>query len=165
MGGGRGGQGRMQQMAQELQLTPAQQGMMSQAMQNAMQNATAPTGPDGTPDRRAMMRQARQAAIAAIEPSLTPQQHQLLQQMQAGFGQRRQVRNTAVVWVLRNNTPTPVRVTIGIADNTNTLLYTGLNQGDQVIVGGGPPPKQQNQTRSPFGGPGGRGGGGRFRGG
>ena len=164
--GGQGGQGRMQQMAQQLQLTPAQQASMQQAMQNAMQNATAPIGADGTPDRRAMMRQARQAAITAIEPSFSPQQRQLLQQMQAGFGQRREVRNFAVAWVLRNNTPTPVRVSTGIADNANTLLYSGLNQGDQVIVGGGPPPKVQNQTRSPFGGPGGgRGGAGRVRGG
>ncbi len=164
-GGGRGGQRMVQQMAQELQLTPAQQTAMQQAIQNAMQTAAPATSADGSTDRRAMMRQARQAAIAAIEPTLTAQQRQLLQQMQQGGGQRRQVRNQAVVWVLRNNTPTPVQVTTGIADNTNTLLYSGLNAGDQVIVGGGPPPKTQNQTRSPFGGPGGRGGGGRIRGG
>lgn len=159
---GAGAQGRMQQMAQDLQLTPTQQAAMQQAVQNAMQNPSAPTAADGTPDRRAIMRQARQAAIAAIMPSLSAHQRQLLQQMQAGFGQRREVRNSVVVWVLRNNTPTPVAVTTGIADNTNTLLYSGLNEGDQVIVGGGPPPKTQSQTRSPFGG---ARGGGRVRGG
>lgn len=160
-GGGRGGQRMVQQMTQQLQLTAAQQATMQQAIQSAMQNAAPATSADGSTDRRAMMRQVRQAAIAAIDPTLTAQQRQALQQMQQGGGQRRQIHNQAVVWVLRNNTPTPVRVETGIADNTNTLLYTGLNAGDQVIVGGGPPPKTQNQTRSPFGGPGGRGGGGR----
>src|SRR6185295_153272 len=111
----------------ELQLTPAQQTAMQQAIQNAMQTAPPATSADGSTDRRAMMRQVRQAAIAAIEPTFTPQQRQLLQQVQQGGAQRRQVRNQAVVWVLRNNTPTPVQVTTGIADNTNTLLYTGLN--------------------------------------
>ena len=152
-------------MTQQLQLTPAQQATLQQAIQSAMQNAPAPSA-DGTTDRRAAMRQARQAALAALQPTLTAQQRQLLAQMQQGGGQRRQVQNQAVVWVLRNNQPTPVVVSTGIADNANTLLYSGLNAGDQVIVGGGPPPKTQNQTRSPFGGPGGgRGGGGRVRGG
>ncbi len=160
-GRGGGGQRMVQQMTQQLQLTASQQATMQQAIQNAMQNAAPAAGADGSTDRRAMMRQIRQAALAAIEPTLTPQQRQALQQMQQGAGQRRQVHNQAVVWVLRNNQPTPVRVETGIADNTNTLLYSGLNQGDQVIVGGGPPPKAQNQTRSPFGGPGGGRGGGR----
>lgn len=158
-----GGRGRMlEQMTQQLQLTPAQQATLQQAMQSAMQNA-APSA-DGSIDRRAMMRQARQAAIAALQPSLSAQQRQLLAQMQES-AQRREVRNQAVVWVLRNNQPTPVVVSTGIADNTNTLLYSGLNEGDEVIIGGGPPAKAQNQARSPFGGPGGGrppgGGGGR----
>ncbi|MFZ2028740.1 MAG: efflux RND transporter periplasmic adaptor subunit [Vitreimonas sp.] len=166
-GGGRG-QRIVQQMTQQLQLTPAQQATLQQAIQSAMQNAPPPSA-DGSTDRRAAMRQARQAALAALAPTLTAQQRQLLAQMQQGAGQRREVRNQAVVWVLRNNQPTPVVVSTGIADNTNTLLYSGLNEGDQVIIGGGPPAKAQNQTRSPFGGPGGpgggRGGGGRVRGG
>lgn len=157
-GRGGGGQRMVQMMAQQLHLSDAQQSAMERAIQNAMQNPPAP-GPDGEVDRRAMMRQVRQAAIAAIQPTLTPQQRQSLQQMQTGFGQRREARNQAVVWVLRNNQPAPVRLVTGIADNTNTLLFGGLNEGDQVIVGGGPPPKNQNQARSPFGGPRGAGGG------
>lgn len=161
-GQGRGGQRMVQQMTQQLQLTPAQQATLQQAIQNAVQNAPPPSA-DGTTDRRGMMRQVRQAALAALQPTLSASQRQLLAQMQQGGGPRREVRNQAVVWVLRNNQPTPVVVWTGIADNTNTLLYSGLHEGDQVIIGGGPPPKNQNQTRSPFGGPGGRGG--RVRGG
>jgi HlyD family secretion protein len=167
-GGGGRGQRMVQQMTQQLQLTPAQQATLQQAMQSAMQNAPPPSA-DGSIDRRAAMRQARQAALAALAPTLTAQQRQLLAQMQQGGGLRRETRNQAVVWVLRNNQPTPVVVTTGIADNANTRLYSGLDEGDQVIVGGGPPPKNQNQTRSPFGGPsggrGGRGGGAFIRGG
>jgi HlyD family secretion protein len=165
-GGSRGGQRMIQQMTQQLQLTPAQQATLQQAIQSAMQNAPPPSA-DGTTDRRAAMRQARQAAMAALEPTLNAQQRQLLAQMQQGAGQRRQVRNQVVVWVLRNNQPTPVPITTGIADNTNTLVYSGLNAGDQVIVGGGPPAAAQQRSTSPFGGPRGPGGGGggRVRGG
>lgn len=160
-GGGRGGQRVIQQMTQQLQLTPAQQATLQQAIRSAMQNAPPPSA-DGTTDRRAAMRQARQAALAAVQPTLSGQQRQLLAQMEQGAGQRRQVRNQVVVWVLRNNQPTPVAVTTGIADNSNTLLYSGLNEGDQVIVGGGPPAATQQRSTSPFGG---SRGGGRVRGG
>jgi hypothetical protein len=67
--------------------------------------------------------------------------------------------------------PTPVRVETGIADDTYTLVYSGLHDGDKVVIGGGPPAKAQGAgARSPFGGPGGgarggAGGGGRVRGG
>lgn len=64
--------------------------------------------------------------------------------------------------MLRNNRPTPVLVETGIADNGYTLVYSGLNEGDEVIIGGGPQATNGNQG-SPFGG-GGRGGGPRIRG-
>ncbi|MBI3438095.1 MAG: efflux RND transporter periplasmic adaptor subunit [Proteobacteria bacterium] len=161
-GDGRGGQRMVQQMAQQLQLTPAQQATVQQAVQSAMQNAPPPSA-DGTTDRRGMMRELRQAALAALQPSLTAQQRQLLAQIQQGGDPRREVRNQAVVWVLRGNLPTPVVVWTGIADNTNTLLYSGLNENDQVIIGGGPPAQTQQRNASPFGGPRGPGGGRGFR--
>ncbi|MDX2274962.1 MAG: efflux RND transporter periplasmic adaptor subunit [Hyphomonadaceae bacterium] len=66
----------------------------------------------------------------------------------------------AVVWVLRNNRPTPVQVTIGIADNAFSELVSGdLREGDEVIIGGGPQAQQ-----SPAGGPGGPPGAMRIRG-
>jgi HlyD family secretion protein len=70
------------------------------------------------------------------------------------------------VWVLRNNKPQPVLVEIGVADNGFTLVHSGLNEGDQVIVGGGPPAEDNRGNASPFSG-GGRGGPGgvRIRGG
>jgi len=155
----------VQQMAQQLQLTPAQQATLQQAIQSAMQNAPPPSA-DATTDRRAAFRLARQAALAALQPTLSAQQRQLLAQMEQGAGQRRQVRNQAVVWVLRNNQPQPVLVSTGIADNANTLVYSGLNEGDQVIIGGGPPAPASQRTSSPFGGARGPGGGGaRVRGG
>jgi hypothetical protein len=106
------------------------------------------------------MRRVREQVIAAIEPSLTAQQRELLAQMRAGAGPRREVRQQAVVWVLRNNRPAPALVEIGVADNGHTLLYSGLEEGDEVIVGGGPEPAEDSR-RSPFGG---RGPGVRIRG-
>jgi HlyD family secretion protein len=164
-GGGRG-QRMVQQMAQQLELTPAQQATLQQAIQSAMQNAPPPGADASQTDRRAAMRQARQAALAALTPTLSARQRQLLQQMQQSGGERREVRNQAVVWVLRGNTPTPVQVTTGLADDSHTLLYTGLNAGDLVIIGGGPPAAAQQRNASPFGGPRGPGGGNvRVRGG
>lgn len=111
-----------------------------------------------------MMRQVREQALRAIEPSLNAHQRELLAQIRAGGGARAEVRRAAVVWVLRNNRPTPVRVEIGIADNGNTLLYSGLNEGDELIVGGGPRAQNAQQQR-PGGGLMGGGRGMRVRGG
>lgn len=180
-GGGQGGagQGRGQrgvaQLTQALELTPPQQETARTAFQAAM--ALMPRGAGGGGDqsasaggggaRRAAMRQIREQVIRALEPSLSDHQRQLLTQMRATQGQRREVRTQAVVWVLRNNRPEPVQVELGIADNTYTLVYSGLNAGDQVITGGGPRPKTQARPGGGLlpGGGGGGGGGGRPGGG
>jgi len=78
--------------------------------------------------------------------------------LRAGNGPRQEVRQQAVVWVLRNNKPEPVLVEIGVADNANTLLHGGLQEGDTLIVGGGPQGARQQQQRGGMGGPGGAGG-------
>jgi HlyD family secretion protein len=145
-GGGRG----IEQLAQQLELTEAQQAAARAALQNAMQSARG-SGERG--ERRAAMRRARDAAIQAIEPSLSARQRQLLTQMRAGGMERREVRRQAMVWVLRNNRPTPVPVVIGVADNANTLLLSGLEEGDLVITGGGPrdEEEQQQRNRGPLG--------------
>jgi HlyD family secretion protein len=153
--GGRGGQrGRgVAQIAEALQLTDAQRAQAQTAFETAM--ASMPRG-EGRGNRRAAMGRIREQVLRAIEPSLTAQQRVLLEQMRAGGGPRQEVRNQAVLWVLRNNKPTPVLVETGIADNGFTLVYSGLTEGDEVIIGGGPQ-REDDAQRSPFGG-GGRGG-------
>ncbi len=151
-GGGRG----VAQLAEQLELTEAQQAAAQRAMQNAMQSASRPGREASQSERRAHQRSLREAALREIEPTLSEHQRQLLTQMREGAGPRREVRRQAVVWVLRNNRPTPVQVEIGVADNTHTLLHSGLDVGDEVIVGGGPRAQNSDQ-RSPFGS-GGRGG-------
>ncbi|MEZ5960035.1 MAG: efflux RND transporter periplasmic adaptor subunit [Hyphomonadaceae bacterium] len=156
-GGQRGGRG-VAQIAEQLQLNEQQRAAAQTAFDNAM---AANQGGGG--DRRGAFRRIREQVIAAIEPTLTAEQRMLLEQMRAGAGPRREVRNQAVLWVLRNNRPTPVLVETGIADNGYTLVHSGLNEGDEVIIGGGPQ-ADNNRQSSPFGG-GGRGGGGvRIRG-
>jgi HlyD family secretion protein len=163
-GGGQrgGGRGRaVAQIAETLQLNEQQRAAAQTAFENAM--ATMPRGQGGGGGgRRGAMRQVREQVIAAIQPSLTPQQLELLAQMRAGAGPRQEVRQQAVVWLLRNNRPTPLLVEIGVADSGYTLLHSGLSEGDEVIIGGGPR-AEENQQNSPFGG--GRGGGPRIRGG
>ena len=136
------------QLAEALQLNEQQRAAAQAAFENAI--ASAPPG-EGRGDRRAAMRRIRDQVIREIEPTLTPQQRELLAQMRAGAGPRQELRQQAVVWVLRNNRPAPVLVEIGVADNGHTLVHSGLEQGDQVIVGGGPQAANDRQ-RSPFGG-------------
>lgn len=159
-GGGQGqGQGRgraVAQIAETLQLNQQQRAAAQTAFENAM--ASMPRG-EGGGDRRAAMRRVRDQVIREIEPTLSAEQQQLLAQMRAGGGPRQDVRQQAVVWVLRNNQPTPVLVEIGVADNSNTLLHGGLDEGDEVIIGGGPQAEGRQQQ-----GPMGAGGGVRIRG-
>jgi len=151
-GGGMAGRG-VEQLTERLELTEAQQAQARTAFQNAMQSAQRP-GQDATQaQRRAFMRRIRDAALAEVEPSLSERQRQLLAEMRAsGEDARREVRRQAVLWVLRNNRPTPVQVEIGVADNSNTVLLGGLQEGDEVIIGGGPRDTTQQQNRGPMGG-------------
>ncbi len=160
-GRGQGQRGRgVAQIAETLELNEAQRAAAQTAFENAM--ASTPRGQGGG-NRRAAMRQARDQVIRAIEPTLTERQRELLEQMRSGAGPRREIRQQAIVWVLRNRQPTPVQVEIGVADNGFTLVHSGLNEGDEVIIGGGP--QAEEDARSPFGGGGGRGGSGvRIRG-
>ncbi|MEZ5996828.1 MAG: efflux RND transporter periplasmic adaptor subunit [Hyphomonadaceae bacterium] len=151
---GRAGRG-VGQIAQALQLDEAQRAAAQRAFETAM--ASAPRG-EGA-DRRAAFRQVREQVLREIEPSLNDHQRELLTQMRAGAGRRAEVRQAAVVWVLRNNVPTPAPVEIGVADNGHTLLFSGLSEGEEVIVGGGP--RGQDTQSGPFGG--GRGGPGGVR--
>jgi len=160
-GGQRGGGRGVAQIAESLQLNEQQRA----AAQTAFDNAMAANQGGGGGDRRGQFRRIREQVIAAIEPTLTAEQRTLLEQMRSGAGPRREVRNQAVLWVLRNNRPSPVLVETGIADNGFTLVHSGLSEGDEVIIGGGPQAESANQGASPFGGGGGRGGGGaRIRG-
>jgi HlyD family secretion protein len=152
-GGGQRGRG-VAQIVEALQLNEQQRTAAQSAFDNAM--AASPRGQGGG-DRRGQFRRIREQVIAAIEPTLTADQRELLAQMRAGAGPRREVRQQAVVWMLRNNKPAPVLIETGVADNGYTLIYSGLNEDDEVIIGGGPQAENANQS-SPFGG-GGRGGG------
>ncbi|HET9230659.1 MAG TPA: efflux RND transporter periplasmic adaptor subunit [Vitreimonas sp.] len=158
-GGGRGGRG-IAQLTEQLELNETQQAAAQQAYQSAMQSAARPGEGATQSERRAFMRSMRDAALRAIEPTLSERQRQLLTQMREG-GTQREVRRQAVVWVLRNNQPQPVEVEIGVADNANTILHSGLEEGDEVIVGGGPRAEEDDRRGGPFGG----GRGPRIRGG
>ena len=155
-GGQRGGRG-VAQIAEQLDLNEQQQAQARTAFQNAMAAAQGAGG-----DRRATMRRVRDQVLRELEPTLNDRQRELLAQLRQGGAARREVRQEAVVWVLRNNRPTPVQVEIGVADNGYTLLHGGLSEGDEVIVGGGP--RAENQQGGPFGGGRGGPGGARIRG-
>ncbi|MBI1187757.1 MAG: efflux RND transporter periplasmic adaptor subunit [Alphaproteobacteria bacterium] len=151
-GGQRGG---ALAFAEGLDLTAEQQELAQSAARSARQS-----GGDG--DRRAQMRRVRQAVMAALEPTLTDAQRARLAELRgASGGPRETPTRTAVIFVLRNNRPEPVRVELGAADDAYTELRGGdLRDGDQIITGGGPVDRSNQQMR---GGP--MGGGVRIRGG
>lgn len=149
-----GGQRGLAQLTESLELNEQQQATARAAFENAA--ASMQRGQGG--DRRAAMRQVREQIIRDLEPTFSARQRELLTQMRSGAGPRREVRQQAVVWVLRNNRPTPVNVEIGVADNGNTLLHSGLNEGDEVIVGGGPQAEERSGAGPMGGGRGGPGG-------
>ncbi len=163
VGGGRGGRA-LAQMTEALELNEQQQAQARTTFQNAMAGMQGGGG-DGGGDRRAAMRRIRDQVLRDLEPTFSARQRELLTQMRQGGEGQREVRQEAVVWVLRDNRPAPVQVEIGVADNGYTLIHSGLNEGDEVIVGGGPRAETQ-APGGPFGGSGGgRGGGGtRIRG-
>jgi HlyD family secretion protein len=154
-GGARGGGRAIEQMSAQLGLTEAQQEQARAAVRTAMQSAGAPSGNRG--DRRALMRRAREAALRAIEPTLTPEQRTRLAQVRAGAGARRQTpTRTAVIWVLRGNRPEPIQVQLGASDDSFTELRGGdLRPNDKIIIGGGPrdEEREKQKQRGPMGGP------------
>lgn len=158
-GGGRGGRA-IAQMTEALELSEQQQAQARTAFQNAMAGMQGGGG-EGNGDRRAAMRRIRDQVLRELEPTLSARQRELLTQMRQGGEGQREVRQQAVVWVLRDNRPAPVQVEIGVADNGYTLIHSGLNEGDEVIVGGGP--RAEAPPGGPFGGAGGRGGPGGTR--
>ena len=132
--GGQGGQGRggggrgVEQLAEQLELTEAQQAHSAQPRSNKPCRR-----PDRARPRGGTRRTARVPCGACATPRCkrsnrrsTARQRQLLAQMRAGGGPRAEVRRQAVVWVLRNNKPTPVQVEIGVADNGHTLAARRL---------------------------------------
>ena len=76
---------------------------------------------------------------------------------------------SSYVRVLKNGQVSDVQVTTGIADDTNTAITSGLNEGDVVVTGTNATTTGSSSTTSPFSGIGGRGGfgggGGGFGGG
>ena len=108
--------------------------------------------------RRQAMRKATQDALARIEPLLKPAQKEkliALRARMATLGGSRAGRGTltpGVVYVLRDNKPTPVAVRVGATDGSFTQIVGELKPGDQVIVGGGPKAKAKTTTSGPMGG-------------
>ncbi len=148
-GQGQGGRGRgVAQLTEALELNAQQQAQARTAFEAAM--ASMPRGQGGG-DRRAQVRRVRDQVIALLEPTFSQRQRELLAQMRANGGPRQELRQQAVVWVLRNNRPAPVLIETGVADSSFTLVHSGLEPGDEVITGGGPQ-AEDRQQRGPMGG-------------
>jgi HlyD family secretion protein len=163
-GGARGGGG--QRMIEQLGLSADQQKKAEPILADMRAKTMAAMSTDDPQARRAAMGKAREEMLAKLEPILTADQKTKLvalrAQMQQGGG-RRGGAGSGVVWVLRDNKPTPIPVRIGASDGSYTEVVTNaLKVGDELIIGGGP--KAKVQVRSPLA-PGGGGSGGARRGG
>jgi HlyD family secretion protein len=133
-------------------------------MRQKMMAARASGGGDPRAARAAMGRITGDA-FARLEPLLRPDQKAKLAALRATMGQGRAPAGglrPGTVYVLRDETPTPVPVRVGATDGTSTEVVGALKEGDQLIVGGGPRPKARlpGGMGSP---PGASGGGARVR--
>lgn len=161
-GGGRGGP--MANIPEQLDLDARQRKLWEQIqaeLRTKRQAAMASAGGD----RRAAMETLRKISaegFAKLRPALRADQRTKLAAVEATMAQfggrgRGAAMRGGVLYVLRDEKPTPVPVRVGATDGTSTEIVGPLKPGDQVIVGGGPRPKAQ--VRGPFG----SGGGGQVR--
>lgn len=164
-GGQRGGMG--QHIVEQLGLDAKQKKAWDDISTDLRQKSAAAFAAAGG-DRSAMrdtMRKNLDAAFAKLEPLLRPDQKARLTAFRAGMAQGRgspAAMRGGVLYVLRDEKPTPIAVRVGATDGSMTEIVSGdLKPGDQVIIGGGPRPKAQ--ARIGIGGPPGGGGGGRPR--
>lgn len=154
-GAGRGAQ-MVQRMADRLKLDDKQTAILQKAMEDARASVPPPSGEQDQSARRAAMRKAREAAFAAIEPTLTPEQKTLLEAIRKERDTNRVTES--VLWVLRDKKPVPVQVQLGVASDSYTEIVGGdLKEGDELITGGGPKAKTDTKTQNQMG-PGGPGG-------
>ena len=171
-GGGQGGGRGLARIADQLNLDGGQKkawAAIQADVQPKMAAAFASSGGDRTKAREAM-RQITQEAFAKLEPLLKPDQKAKLAvlraTMAAGGGRAAGGMRGGVVYVLKDNKPSPVPVRVGATDGSNTEIVGPLKAGDQVITGGGPKPKVK-PIATPFGAApaagGGPGGGPRAR--
>lgn len=59
--------------------------------------------------------------------------------------------NERFVWILKDKTPTKAKIKIGISDNLNTQILSGINKNDEIIISN--PNKSENSksiARPPF---------------
>lgn len=156
-GGPRGGMG--QRIVQQIDLDARQKKAWDEISADLRQKSQAAFAAAGG-DRSAMretMRRNMDAAFAKLEPLLRPDQKAKLTALRAGMAEGRGGGGPAamrggVLYVLRDDKPTPIAVRVGASDGSMTEIVTkDLKPGDQVIIGGGPRPKAQ--PRIGFGGP------------
>ena len=83
---------------------------------------------------RALMRERMRSLRANLRRELATvldtEQLRAFDALQAGRAERRR----ATVWTLEDGEPTPIRVVIGLADETSTEVLQGLAEGDRIIV-------------------------------
>lgn len=145
-GQGRGPGGGLQAFASSLDLTPEQTTKLQAAFQSAFASTAGRPGPESAPaERQAFFRRVRDAAFRTLEPDLNPAQLAKLKELRSA--REGQSARDAVVWVLRNDAPAPIRVRLGLTDDSFAEILGGeLKEKDEVIIGGGPRPKAQGAT-------------------
>ncbi len=161
--GGMGGQ----RIVQQLDLDARQQKAWDAIQADLRQKSAAALASAGG-DRKVMreaMRKNLNEALAKLEPQLKPEQKQKLVALRATMASGGRGDGAGftggVVYVLREDKPTPIPVRIGATDGAFTEIRTqALKPGDQVITGGGP--KAKVRAASPMGGSGGGGTRGRM---
>lgn len=147
-GARQGGGMNIQRLTEQLDLDAGQQKKVEPILTAARMKAAAASG---DPQAR---RAAMTDALTRIEPLLKADQKTKLVALRATMatGGRGGAGGmpSGVVWVLRDDKPTPVPMRVGATDGSFTEIVGAMKAGDQVITGGGP--KAKVKAATPFGG-------------
>ncbi|WP_158966588.1 efflux RND transporter periplasmic adaptor subunit [Paraglaciecola sp. L3A3] len=148
-GNGRDMSSKVEQLAEQLKLTPEQQTQMAEALASMQENMSAAReaargdqgGGGRAPGGNDVMKKIRSQLDIELRGFLTPEQ---MEQYQGLNQQRRKPRETkegndnfqrGVVWVLRDEQPKRINVRVGIADlEYSEIQSEDLQAGDLVIV-------------------------------
>ncbi|MCK9489530.1 MAG: efflux RND transporter periplasmic adaptor subunit [Xanthomonadales bacterium] len=130
------GERQINELADRLGLDPGQRERLAQTMADMRRQmmSQAQAGGGQAMSEQARRRRSADAMAAALQPlraELDASQQARLDEELALMASTRQ----AQVWVLRDGRPQPVSVRIGLADASWSEVRSGLQPGDEVIIG------------------------------
>lgn len=153
-GKGRGGQGVVERLTKELQLTPEQR-VKVEAVIGDTRGKIEAVATEDQGERRRQVDRIRAESRTRIAETLTPEQRTRYEAMSGGARGRSSAVTNGRVWLSQGtDPPKAVPVRLGLTDGSYTELVSGeLEEGAEVIVGTAADGGKSRAQQQPKGGP------------